>query len=125
MLSLLGEKAIKDLAGLTYFNPQLPVGTWNDDAYGNECIHMNIGDVILFVITPEQVNHFSYAEVVDLAHRKKDTIYFTVIPEEHGKSFTDDEINVINKIGNLVEGAGGHYFAEYDDAITAILNYFK
>lgn len=119
------ERAVKDLSGLTYFNPQLPVGAWNDDAYGNERIHMNIDKIMLFVITPEQVNHFSYAEVVDLAHRRKGLLYFTFIAEEHGKSFTDSEIKVIKKIGNLVEGAGGHYFDKYDDAITAILKYFE
>lgn len=118
------EKAIADLQGITYFNPQLPVGAWNDDAYGNECVHMNIDDILLYVMTPEMVNYFSYAEVVDMAHRRRGDVYFTFLAEEHGKRFTDSQLDILDKIGYLVENAGGLYFDNFYDAIDAIRKHF-
>lgn len=119
------EKAIDDLQGITYFNPQLPVETWNDYSYGNECVHMYTDDILLYVMTPEMVEYFSYAEVVDMAHRRRGDVYLTFLAEEHGKRFTDVQLDIIDKIGYLVENAGGFYFDKYDNAIAAIKKHFE
>ena len=119
------EKASDDLPGLTLFNPQLHVDTWNADAYGRERLFLNKEKVILFVMTPETYNRFSYVEAIDSAHRRKGNVYYTFIEEDHGKKFTDDELAIIKQIGYMVEYAGGHYFDKYDKAIAAIKKHFE
>lgn len=98
----------------SYFNPVVEV--WTDECYENELWHMEHDENLLWVITPETKGFLSFAEAVDNAYKYGDKLIFTFIPECNGKSFDEAQLKSLQKIGGLVEKAGGRYFEDYEQA---------
>ena len=99
------------------FNPV--VKNWTEECYENEKWHMENDHILFYVITPKQHGFLSFAEVVDLAYKYKDKLYFTYMIYDEGEEF-DDQLKSLNKIGLLVREAGGNFYQFYESACDAV-----
>lgn len=97
------------------FNPV--VENWTEECYQEELWHMEHDKNLFWVVTPETKGFLSFAEAVDNAYKYGNKLVFTYISACNGKQFDEIQIKSLNKIGGLVQRAGGQFFDSYEDAV--------
>jgi len=91
---------------IDYFNPQLPEGTWNDAAYEEELKQRKECDYCLYVITSEEDNIYSVAEVVDDSNKRPEKTIFCFLGFEIGSH----KFKAMTKVAKMVQNNGGNSF---------------
>src|SRR5690349_4186054 len=78
-------------SGVTYFNPEKPIGAWTPEDEKIENMYKKTCKYMLFVITPKMVGFYSIAEVVDSSHRKPGRTIFCALDTDDEKHFSDEQ----------------------------------
>ena len=99
LIPMLGEH-------ISFFNPQLPPGAWNEEAQKVEDFHRETDDVIVYVITPEGEGFYSFVEVTDDSNKRPQQTILCVLTEANGKSFEKHALKCVKKTVKLVAGNG-------------------
>ena len=114
------EELIPQLT-IEYFNPQLPVGAWNEKAAAEELKQREECDYCLYVITPKITGFYSIAEVIDDSHKRPEKTLFAFGAEEDDQLFDAAQIKSLKAVAAMVEVNGGKTFSCLTD-IAEFLN---
>lgn len=76
-----------DSEKVSYFNPQLGPGEWNEEAQKVEDLHRENDDICLYVITPEGEGFYSFVEAADDSNKRPDRTVVCVLMEQGEKAF--------------------------------------
>lgn len=104
---------------IDYFNPV--VEEWNDEAYQLELKERETAEFCLYVITPKMEGFYSLAEIVEDSYKKADRTIYCYLPKDEGRSFADEQIEQLERIGQLVQ-ANGAVWKHSLDEIADFLN---
>lgn len=115
------EKLIP-LLKINYFNPV--VDDWTEECARKEIEERKTSDFCLYTITPNMKGVYSIAEVIDDSNKKPYATVFCVLESYDGKSFDEQEMKSLNKVGEMVVRNGGKYFTNLND-VANYLNGFN
>lgn len=104
---------------IDYFNPM--VHNWDEQSYEREKTARQMADFCLFVITPRLEGFFSLAEVVDTAYKRTDRTIYCFLLEDEGRTFSEQQLQVLNQIGRLIEDNGSLWL----HSLAQISEFFK
>lgn len=105
---------------IPYFNPQLGVGEWNDEAAAEELKQRVDCSTCLYVLTPDSDSIYSVAEVVeDSILRPNKTVFcFTDVTSE--SVFENQQIMALDNVAEMVRRNGGITVSWY--GLSSLLN---
>ena len=99
------DQLIGDLE-ITYFNPVVSTGDWDENAQKREIQEREESDFVLYVITPKMKGAYSIAEVIDDTHRSPEKTVFCVLEKDDGKTFSEDMKKSLKAVSEMVERNG-------------------
>jgi hypothetical protein len=98
-----------------YFNPV--VEEWNEEAQKRELDERENSEYCLYVLTPKMLGFYSIAEVTDDSYRKADKTIFCYINEDDGLTFSQDQLESLEKLGKLVTSNGGLWKSTLNEVV--------
>jgi len=100
----------------TYFNPI--VEEWDEEARKEEERQKDICDYNVFVITPKMEGLFSIAETVEISNKRPETLIFCYIEKDDDKTFSEKQLDSLDKVKEIIENNGGRYLVTLDEVIN-------
>jgi hypothetical protein len=113
------DRLIEDLK-ITYFNPVVTTGEWNEAQQERELKEREESDYLLYVITPKMKGTYSIAEVIDDAHKDPKKTFFCVLDKDGGKTFSDDMKSSLEAVCDMVERIGGTVCKDLKEVAKAL-----
>jgi hypothetical protein len=113
---------MKEKLIIDYFDPV--VDDWNDAAYERELSERRFCNYLLYVLTPKMTGYYAVAEVTDDSFHRPDRTIYCYLKEDDGESFSEEQIQSFEQLGETVKKNGGTWLANLDE-ITEFLNSSK
>lgn len=107
---------------MDYYNPI--VDNWNEEAYQREWNERKTCEYLLYIITPKMTGFYAVAEVADDSYHRPERTLFCFLPEDDGQKFSEEQLEQMKALGELVEKNGGRWFTDLAEVIS-FLNSIK
>jgi TIR domain-containing protein len=107
---------VKEKLIIDYFDPV--VDDWNDAAYERELSERRFCTYLLYVLTPRMTGYYAVAEVTDDSYQRPDRTLYCYLPEDDGETFSPEQLEEFEKLGNIVRENGAVWLKSLDEVIS-------